>query len=50
MKILEKIKEMFRKEHYVKNVEEAEKQGLTYQPELYKDCTYRDMPRIASEE
>lgn len=45
MKLLEMIKERLRKEQYVTNVEEAEKNGLTYQPELYKDCKYRDMPR-----
>jgi hypothetical protein len=44
--IMEKIKELFRKEQYVKNVEAAQKKGLTYLPELYKDCKYRDTPRI----
>ena len=43
--IIEKIKALFRKEQYVINVQQAEKKGLTYQPELYKDCQFRDMPR-----
>lgn len=45
MKLIEWIKERCKEESYVTNVKDADKKGLTYQPELYKDCTYRKMPR-----
>lgn len=45
MKIIEWIKNRLKKEQYVTNVKTAESIGLTYQPELYKDCEYRQMPR-----
>ena len=39
------LKERVKCEEYVRNVKDAEKKGLTYRPELYKDCKMRDMPR-----
>jgi len=40
------LKERLKDEEYVTNVKLAEDVGLTYQPELYKDCTMRPLPRF----
>jgi hypothetical protein len=45
MNIIGWVKNRIKKEQYVLNVEEAEKKGLTYQPELFEDCKYRRTPR-----
>lgn len=40
------LSEKLKGEQYERNVKEAEKKGLTYLPELYKDCTMRPLPRF----
>ena len=39
------LKERVKCEEYVRNVKLANDAGLTFLPELYKDCKMRELPR-----